>query len=144
MRALRQLHPAMRRYWASRTKWSGFTILFEIIAQLSGEPKIPQRVMWRLLKALSGRAIRRHVGNEDLGTLTRVIRLYVRHICTEGARGPSPEYKQVVDTNPLESLLDWWLAVGRLENMPAKQSIFNSVLRRSDEWHNRIQRGGIL
>lgn len=142
VRALRQLHPAMLRYWASRTKWSGFTILFEIIAQLSDEPKIPQRVMWRLLKALSGRAIRRHVGNEDLGTLTRLIRLYVRHICAEGARGPSPKYKQVLDTNPLESLLDWWLAVGRQADMPAKQSTFNSVLRRSDDWHNLTQRGG--
>ena len=42
----------------------------------------------------------------------------------------------------MESLLDWWLAVGRQENMPAKQSTFNSVLRRADEWHNLIQRGG--
>jgi hypothetical protein len=136
VRALKGLHPAMLRQWGLVSRHHGFPVLFEVLAKLVNEPKIPQPVMWRIIKELGSKA-RGATSKEHFASLAQIVRLYVRQVrsMTDGKNRMSN--RAAIALLNFGGVLDWWCAEGHLE-IANSQRTWNSVSLRAQEWHVRI------
>lgn len=136
VRALKGLHPAMLRHWGLVSSRHGFPVLFEVLAKLVNEPKIPQPVMWRIIKELGSKA-RGATSKEHFASLAQIVRLYVRQVrsMTDGKNRMSN--KAAMALLSFGGVIDWWCAEGHLE-IANSQRTWNSVSLRAQQWHVRI------
>ena len=123
--------------------------LAEVLAGLpppraDGQPlELLMAAVWNLLRLLIN-------DQPDSLLVTRLARLLARHILalpvitTSGllARIWPPIHQRGEDFG-VQSVIDWFRAVGREQGLPDKNSTWSSLKRRSDQWHREVwQRRG--
>jgi hypothetical protein len=136
VRALKALHPAMIRGWGLIAARHGFPVLFEVLGRLVNEPRIPQPVLWKIIKVLGAKA-RAATSNEHFASLAHIVRLYVRQVRSMTGGKNSMSNKAAIALLDFGGVLDWWCVEGHPE-FPNSQSTWNSVSLRAQEWHVRI------